>query len=222
VEATTPAVEGLVGYWRLDEGTGLTTADASGNGDDGTLSGEVTWVAGRVGANALNFHGAGVADAHVGIPDAAGLRFTADQSFTVGAWVNATDLPGKWTGLVTKSTDAGAGYGLFIDPTNHWVFATNSDDHALIGSTVTTGWHYVTAVQDGTAGTRQIYVDGVLRGTGTAADASGTGELWLGGSKATNTQYFNGAIDDIRIYSRALSQAEIQDIAATFNPGAVG
>ena len=70
--ATTPTAQGslgLVGYWRFDEGSGTTTADSSGNGDTGTLSGEVSWVAGKIGPSALDFHGTGVADSHVAVPD---------------------------------------------------------------------------------------------------------------------------------------------------------
>jgi len=45
----TPAIAGLVGYWQFNEGDGVTTADASGNNDTGTLTGETTWIAGRIG-----------------------------------------------------------------------------------------------------------------------------------------------------------------------------
>ena len=68
-------------------------------------------------------------------------------------------------------------------------------------------------VQNGTAGTRQFYVDGTLVGSGAAEDASGTGDLWIGGSKSTILEYFNGAVDDVRIYNTALSQTAIETLA---------
>src|SRR5206468_12590164 len=55
--ATTSNVANLVGYWPLDEGAGASTADSSGSGNVGTLSGESTWTTGLVGAAAMNFHG---------------------------------------------------------------------------------------------------------------------------------------------------------------------
>ena len=56
----TPAVANLAGQWNLDEGVGLSTADVSGNNNNGVLHDEVTWIDGQVGAGSLNFHGAGV------------------------------------------------------------------------------------------------------------------------------------------------------------------
>ena len=210
----TPPVPGLVGYWQFNEGSGITTADASGNGDAGTLSGETTWVSGKVGPAALNFHGAGVRDAHVQMPDEPALRFGANDSFTVGAWVQPNALDSKWAGIITKSTDAAPGYGIFLDPSNHWAFATSSDVNVIEGPVADTDYHYLTAVQDGQAGVRRLYLDGTLVATGAAEDASGTGDLWVGGSKATNAQYFNGQVDDLRIYNRALSDSEVAALAS--------
>ncbi|HEX4793536.1 MAG TPA: LamG-like jellyroll fold domain-containing protein, partial [Humisphaera sp.] len=219
--ATTANVNNLVGYWTFDEGASNIAADHSGTGNNGTLSGETTWSLGLVGASAINFHGAGVADAHVAVPNSSSLQFTAAQSFTVGAWIRPNALPGKWAGIVTKSADLGNGYGIYIDPNNKWAFATQSDVNVLEGTAATTvsptrplaGWHYVAIVQNGAANTRTLYVDGAAVATGTAFNASGGGDLWIGGSKGNNTQYFNGAVDDVRIYSRALSASEIQTFA---------
>ena len=207
--ATAPAVPGLVGYWQFNEGVGTTTADASGAGDTGTLSGEVTWIPGRIGPAALNFHGAGVQDAHVAIPNEPQLQFTATDSFTLGVWVQPNALQGKWAGIVTKSTDAAPSYGLYLDPSNHWAFATSSGDNVIEGPLADTGWHYLTLVQDGSAGTRSLYVDGTLAASGSAEDGSGAGDLWVGGSKSSIQEYFNGAVDDLAIYNVALDAGQI-------------
>jgi len=222
VNISTPAVAGLVGYWQFNEGIGTTTADASGDNDTGTLHGEVTWIPGRVGPSALNFHGAGVQAAYVDIPSESQLQFSADDSFTLSAWVKANALDSKWAGIVTKSTDVPPGYGLYIDPNNHWAAATSSGVNVIEGPLADTNWHLLTLVQNGAAGTRQFYVDGALVGTGPAEDGSGSGDLWVGGSASTIEQYFNGAVDDVRVYNIALSQPAIEalaDVPATPAPG---
>ena len=114
--ATTPAVSGLVGYWQFNEGNGTSTSDASGNNDTGTLNGEVTWLAGRIGPGSLNFHGAGVRDApcwhsrcaaasvlggeqlqcrRLGLCDRAGRKVDGDrhQEFGCVAWLRV--VPGS-------------------------------------------------------------------------------------------------------------------------------
>jgi hypothetical protein len=215
ISVTTPPgqpVPGLVGYWPFDEGAGTTTADASGNNDDGTVIGETTWVAGKIGSAALSFHGVGVADAHVQIPDAPQLRFTAAQDFTLAAWVDVYGLQNRWQGVVTKSADAYPTYGLWISADNHWV--SGSAFQNLVGPVATPGWHQVTIVQDAAANQRRLYVDGVLVDTAAQAEpANGPGDLWVGGAAAA-AQFFNGAVDDVRIYNRTLSAAEIRQLAS--------
>src|SRR5262249_30427765 len=100
---------------------------------------------------------------------------------------------------------------------NRWVFGSSFVN--VLGGPVTLGWHLVTLVQDAAAGARRIYVDGSLTGsaTGTYA-ADGPGDLWLGGSKGFE-QDFDGAVDDLRIYNRALADTEIQQLLA---PSLVG
>jgi regulation of enolase protein 1 (concanavalin A-like superfamily) len=196
---------GLVGYWALDEGGGITAGDSVG-GDNGTLAGETSWIAGKVGSGALNFHGTGQAVSNVAIPDSANLRYNAGQSFSVAAWVNPNTLPGRWAHVIAKSFDASPLYGLSIDPSNRWVFRGGAD---VVGSTITTGWHAVALVQDASANQRRLYVDGALVASGAAQAADGTGALWLGNASGASGEGFNGQIDDVRIYNRALTSAEI-------------
>ncbi|MDP9291796.1 MAG: fibronectin type III domain-containing protein, partial [Verrucomicrobiota bacterium] len=207
------SVPGLVGYWKFDEGTGSVVGDSSGEGDNGTLVGEVTWVAGQPGfGNALSFHGIGQAIAHVEVPDAPHLRFTASDSFTVSAWINSGSPGTAWASVIAKSRETGTNWGLAIDATNRWVFFGSNG--VVQGSVVTTGWHFLTGVQDGPAGTRVLHVDGTAVGSGTAQDATGTGDLWFANGKSVS-EPFNGMIDDVRVYNRALATIEIQTLANT-------
>jgi hypothetical protein len=83
--ATGNARAGLVGYWKLDEGSGTIASDSSGNGHDGTIEGDPQWVAGMYG-QALDFDGT---DDYVDIGLGAGDYFsTLNSGLTVAAWIN--------------------------------------------------------------------------------------------------------------------------------------
>jgi len=203
----TPAhSSGPIASWRLDEGSGSMAADTSGHGHVGTLVSGPIWTTGQVNG-ALSFDGVA---AHVEAPDNPNFRFAANQSFSLVTWVNVPSLPGRWSGIVTKSRDQAPGYGIWLDPSNRWTFGGNDGMtfSNVYGNVATTGWHYVAVVQDGAANTRTLYVDGMVQGTGQASVANGPGSLWIGGSDIGG--YFGGLVDDVRLYSQPLTTAEVQ------------
>jgi large repetitive protein len=210
--------DGLAGWWTFDEGDSNFASDLSSSNNEGHIAGEVSWIAGRVGDACLSFHGAGVAPGFVAIPNRQNLSFTATQSFTLTTWIDPANVPNKWCGWITHATEAGPTYGISTSPTNQWVFGTEDSPHNIAGGLLTPGWHYLAAVQDGAKNTRALYLDGQPIATGHAADASGTGDLWIGGAKNDTEQFVDGSIDDVRIYDRALSADEITQLAAWHNP----
>ena len=207
-----PVAAGLVAEWQFNEGSGTTTADDTGDGNNGTLVGSVSWTTGLVGPYALNFSSASAG--HVLVPDAPDLEFSATQSFTLSAWVDVTSLPGAWTAIVEKSRDAGNWYGIWISPSNQWVAGSGNGN--VTGSSVTTGWSQVVVVQNGSANTQVLYVDGVEVASGAAEASNGTGALWIGGDSLGED--FNGTIDDVRLYDTALSTSLVQDLYTTAAP----
>jgi len=201
---------GLVAHWTLNDGSGVTAADSVG-GDNGTLLGEVSWTTGILGG-ALDFHGGGAATARVSIPDESAIDFTAAQSFTLSTWVQPGNTPGKYSEMVSKSRGGSPWYELGIDPNNNWVFRGAASD--VEGTAVASGWHHLAAVQNGAAGTRTLYVDGVPVATGQAQAANGTGELVFGEADSVS-ESFSGILDDVRVYDRALAAAEVATLAQT-------
>ena len=209
VRVVPPSVgdDGLIAYWPLDENSGAVVNDASGRGHHGAIRG-AQWTAG-ISGGALQFDGL---DDFVQVPDAAELSFTRADSYSISAWVRVSELAGAWSGIVTKSRDIRPWYGLWISPGDRWTFGGDN----LAGRHVETGWHHVVVLQDVATGQRRIYVDGVLDRVGTPSDSDGPGDLLLGGAAGVN-EYFDGVIDEVRIYDRALSDFEIMFFAHEFD-----
>ena len=203
-------IAGLVGYWKLDEGVGDLALDSSPTGLLGKVEGEVTRVAGRIGTGALSFHAVGNAISHVAIPDHPALRFTESQRFTAAAWVNPEIQNGRNSLFLAKSHDNGPWYGLGVTADNRWRAAGSNGD--IAGGLVTAGWHHIALTQDAKTHQRRLYVDGVIVNFGNAAPGDGKGDLWLGSAKNTQ-EGFAGAVDDVRIYNIALSEAAVRALA---------
>jgi hypothetical protein len=203
---------GLVAAYSFNEGSGATTADKSGNGLTGTLN-VTTWTtAGRYG-NGLVFNGA---SSSVNLGDPAALQLTG--SMTLEAWVNAAANPGDDGFIVGKSD--GPGWQLKTTRDNGpQQFCTKVSESTTLAarkfSTTTRAlatWYHVAAVYDATARTLQLYVNGVAEngvsvGTVPPVQFNRAVNVYIG--RRHDGFFFNGTIDEVRIYSRALSAAEI-------------
>ena len=208
----------LVGYWPLDEGSGTVAHDVSGNGSDGTFQGDPQWVAGKLGLG-LEFSG----DDYVDCGNKGVLNFGTGD-WTVAAWIKTTQTD-RGT-IFAKGGDNGGGirYTLATHEANaNKLTLTVDDDSAKVqalGATVVIDgqWYHVTAMRQGT--TISVYVNGVLDGTNTVPSAgynlSGTSQhdALIGAMTAHDTggliKYYIGVIDDVRVYSQALTPDELQ------------
>jgi Concanavalin A-like lectin/glucanases superfamily len=189
-------------------------SDASGNGNNGTIVGAI-WTAGGKYGNALSFNGS---SSYVDLGNRALLQITG--SVTWSAWVKAAANPPDDGQIVAKSSDA-SGWQFKTSPD------TGSQTFGVAVSGATSGfaqrysttvrslnvWYYVAGVYNATARTLDIYVNGVrnngvLTGTIPASQVNSAVNVNIG--RRTGGYYFNGIIDEVRIYNRALSQAEIQ------------
>ena len=208
VSNTWTAPSGLVAAYTFAEGTGTTTADASGNSNAGTLAGGTAWsAAGRFG-KALSFDG--VNDL-VSVPDAASLDLTTGM--TIEAWVNPSALSG-WRTVALKAIPAGLAYALYAHdgaPRPAGTVNTGGADQSAIGTAALplNTWTHL-AVTFG-AGTLRLYVNGVQVGTQVVSGSlvTSANPLTIGGNGVWS-EWFAGLIDEVRIYNRALTQAEIQ------------
>jgi hypothetical protein len=221
---------GLVSHWKLDETSGTTARDSAGN-NDGTLIGDATWMEGWIGG-AVEFDGEGDY-VDCGNSDTFDIR----DAVTLSAWVKPDPdfLYPDWSGIIHKGSvvdyDTFAFY--YKGPTKELGFKTGDTAPDTWYPIPAAGlfdrtWHHVAAVYDGT--TKSIYLDGeVVGATGsTGRIRTSNGRCLLGAGRDYNppTHYFVGKLDDARIYRRALTREEIQQVmtgagippALAFNP----
>jgi hypothetical protein len=207
------ATTGLVASYSFNEGSGTTVADSSGNGNNGTISGATWTTAGKYGG-ALSFNGQ---SSRVTINDSTSLHLSSGM--TLEAWVSPTSVPTSWQDVIYKEKDIyflEAGSSLSKNPPA--VGATFSSDGDLylagISSLAAKTWTHLAATYDGA--TLRLYVNGVQIASRSIADSltSSTKALQIGGDAAFG-QYFQGTIDEVRVYNRALAPAEIQNDMAS-------
>jgi hypothetical protein len=212
---------GLVGYWKQDEATWSGTLseviDSSGNGNHGQAQGATGGKAypttGKFG-NGGFFNGV---DDYVSIPDNANLQF-GTGNFSVSAWIKSTN--GGTVVAIGKYAGSGDDYWLGFSNgkatfSNSGTAATETSASANNGS-----WHLLTGVKSN--GTINIYVDGVLAKSAPDSNtASPTGYLGIGKFGSGSNFFWPGQIDELRVYNRALSPAEVSALY-NYAPGPVG
>ncbi len=196
-----PAGE-LAGYWKMDELNGSDPCiDASGNQNTGKPHG-TTVVDGRKGGKARLFNGKGdyIEMPPIAIPDA----------ITVSAWVYADNF--VQNGFVVTRNPVNTQWALFFasDGLLRWRGADGSSNVAC-AAPANYHWHHIVGKQKGTAGS--LYVDGVLRASGTlSAIGNAPTSITIGRYDTVGFDYFTGRIDEVRIYNRVLSDAEILNL----------
>jgi hypothetical protein len=212
---STAPTGGLVAAYSFNEGAGTTVADATGIGNTGTISGATWNTTGKFGGS-LTFNGTSNL---VLINSSASLNFSS--AMTLEAWVYPTATQSGWRTVVQKQTDAfllhassnsplsPAGGGTFNGTVS---FVSNPSAIAL------NTWTHLAVTYDGA--TIRLYVNGLLTASQaqTGALETNANAIRIGGNVPYG-EYFLGRIDEVRIYNRALSLAELQtDMALPVTP----
>ena len=208
-------LSGLTAAYSFEQGSGPTVSDASGNGSTGTISG-ATWTAAGKYGDALSFNGA---TSSVDLGNPTPLRLTG--SATWAAWVRADSNPPDDGQIVAKSSDGGGWQFKSSPDTGPHTFGVavsiNGGSNVQRYSTTVrqlNTWYYVAGVYNAQAQTLDIYVngvldDGVLRGTVPASQFDANQNVTIGRRAGGTGYYFQGTIDELRIYNRALTAAEV-------------
>ncbi len=213
----------LVAAYSFDEGRGTTLLDRSGHGHDGTVAAGV-WTTGHTGRG-VSFNGTSTL---VSIADHADLD--PSSGLTIEAWVRPNG-PAAWRPVVAKEGPGGSAYALFAsDPTDR-----HPSGSATINGTAQTvpgagapatatlaaaTWAHLALTFDGT--TMRLYINATLAATRSQPGAltPSAGPLRLGGNTVTG-QYFSGILDDVRVFTKALSPTEVladRDLSVSTDP----
>jgi hypothetical protein len=211
-EPVVSGASGLLAHWPLNEGSGGTANNAAG-GSSATLQGGATWTQGRDGA-AVSLDGS---TSYLSVPSVP----VSGSSLTIATWVKNTSLPaGIDQRIVSKSTGT-------AEQAHDWMLSltgttggqrlrfrlkTGTTTSTLIASSGVISqntWYHAAATYDGTR--MRLYLDGVEIGSVAKAGAiSSTAAAPINiGRSPDGSNYLHGAVDDLRVYSRALSQQEI-------------
>jgi len=223
---TSSMVSALVGYWRMDESSGLVAADASGLGSNGALTGmsNAAWSGGKY-SGALGF-GTPANNGGVIVADAEHLRMD-QNSFSISMWVkmpsntytfsNAKDCyliqkgtfeatTGKWFGLQLKDGKLTFAIDDGVNKTNLDITATTSPN------IFNNEWKHIVAIRDITAKVIKVYIDNVQVGSKTyTTNSIGKSDALMIGNSTENKPY-RDLMDDVRLYNYALSTSEIASL----------
>ncbi|MCP2249588.1 LamG domain-containing protein [Lentzea aerocolonigenes] len=182
----------------------------------GTTHGNVSYVSGPLGS-ALNLDGSG---GHITAPTAV----RTDASFSVSAWVKVDAVDGSWGTAVSQVGNETCGFCLrYEGGSRRWVFLMPHKDSITDNQVVfvrsteepTAGaWTHLTGVYDAGNSQLKLYVNGVLQGTspGSPTPWNAASELRIGQSKAGSVSdtWWRGGIDEVRVYDRPLTDAEVR------------
>ena len=228
-----PTNLGLVGYWSMNENTGTIATDFSGNGNRGILTGGPTWVDGKRG-KALSFD---ANDDLVNVGTPTSLNITG--ALTISAWIYPRtfgSVGSSFRGrIVDKENDFATGYAFSLYDPNTGGVGVPNDTFALFinasggnlncfgndNSIVLNTWQHVAVTLDSSKncipyvnGAKATTTSGFIMGS---FPTTGSNSFTIGNNSG-NTREFNGSLDEVRVYNRALSASEIQ---ALYKSGAV-
>jgi len=233
----------LVGWWKLDDGSGMKAVDSSGKGNDGTVKGNPTWITGTKDG-ALEFHGTGAALTfvdYITIPHSASVDISGP--ITLALWIRpgADDPEGKGTTggetapMAKADQNANPSWSFQVrygwggpQPYMAFTFNTTPRAWAFVGKKLTKDeWCHIAGVFDGT--TLKCYLNGLQTDSTPMGPITKCPAPVLIGSDGWGCDWI-GAIDDVRMYNHALSADDIATLcppsraAKSPNPadGAVG
>ncbi|MFA5894379.1 MAG: LamG domain-containing protein [Candidatus Shapirobacteria bacterium] len=215
--------DGLVGYWKFEEGVGSTSADSSGNSRTltfGSGTSAPSWIGGKFGIG-TSFGGNDYITGQV-------IPLGADKG-TISAWINMSSIPAvstEWYSIIMRNyqeegfdiqNDAGTVVAFFRSAGGS--VCSTSYSTSLAANT----WYHLIGTTDGK--TQKVYINGVLSNTCNVTTGNWTAEAstWgIGTHHATDPgHYFKGTIDEVKLYNRALSSTDVKNLY-NYAPGPVG
>ncbi len=217
---------GLVGYWKFDT-AGTSQIDSSGNGNTGTFVGNATITTAdkKVGTGAATFDGTGD---YMTVADSPELR-VGPGDWAISFWQKTSgtadqDILNKGAGGSVpreyEISDSVTNHQLYIESKTGGVTETAL---SAANSYVNATWHHVVIMMDQSANMQPyFYVDGVQKtvsSDGMTTTPTATTDTLFIGTRSASTRFFNGLIDELRIYNRLLTPSEISALFAEASGG---
>ena len=204
------AEDGLVAYWPFDEATGKKAIDVTGNGHDGEFAGNPKWIDGKF-ETGLEFDGE---EDHVVVAD--DPAFAIEENITLMAWFSPNEaLTSRRLMVKNNSIFVIFDFGnvdsidFLVKPDNTFAESTTTD--WKVGE-----WYHFAGTFDGK--TMKVYINGKLegeKGNGVPIAPSAL-DFWIGGDDfGRPSDFFPGKIDEVRLYEKTLSGADIQKVMET-------
>ena len=204
----------LIGWWKFDEGFGDSALDWSGYENHGTLGGNPQWVEGAMNGG-LNLVNGGYVAINGVVDD------LTSNDFTLSVWIKTTQAG---EGNVFASNDSSSGHVLLFGIDDGDVYVDDGPSTTFPPTVNDDQWHMITFVKDGSKIT--LYTDAVQIGTITTSIDVTTETRWSIGQEwdgSTPSDFYVGAVDDVRFYNKPLTQAEVAeltrgDLLVAWNP----
>ena len=201
--------EGLLAYFKCEEGGGKDLVDSSGEGNDADIKGDVEWVDGKYDKG-VKFDGkssyAEIAPGRLGPFDEA----------TLAAWIKINKKPTAHSyNIAGMTTGPGQGFYLELYPVNLTAWQCGPNMNATVPYVATFGdWHHVAAVYSGDD--IRIYIDGEMKtkAGGTALPKVTAMPFRIGGDHGELQEWggsIDGIVDEVRLYDRALSDDDVKE-----------
>ncbi len=193
----------LIGWWKFDEGSGNKAIDFSGHGNDGTFGGTTKWVEGKMDG------GLDLQSGYVAIDGV--VNDLAGTNITLSIWIKTTQ---GGEGNVFAANDSSSGHPLMFGIDGGGTYVNDGSDTNFSTPLINDDqWHMITYVRNGSTG--YIYVDGVQVGTYAATFTLDSVTRWSIGQEwdgTTPSDFYTGAVDDARVYKKALTVDEIKQL----------
>ncbi len=197
----------MIGYWPLDASSGTNTLDVSGNGNHGRVTNATLNASGRVNG-CFTFNGANCL---------VQITNSLANAFSIAFWVRTTQTAGtpQWyngAGLIDGDVPSNANdFGVTLVGNKLGFGVGNPDTTITSTNAINDGqWHHCVVTRQQATGAMRIYVDGNLQGTGAGSrnTLSAPTRLLLG-AVASGSGFFNGSLDEVKLFRRTLSASEV-------------
>ena len=210
----------VVGWWKLDEASGTTAADSSGQGNTGGVSNGATWVTSGVISNSLQFDGGN--DFMMTATAGAGTSLALTNNFTLTVWAYTTNKAQTAMLLDRRKTTAPAGgYSVAWQTASTRITVQTPNGPVVpisLNDILTGQWYHISYIISGTNFTG--YLNGLAAASNTSVNPVGisSNQFFLARSTTTGN-FLDGRLDDVRVFNRVLGTGDLLALAETDTDG---